>query len=113
MPEIILPGTYITVRDEGLITAGRVVTGNIGLVGTSAKGPINEVKIIGSFTEAKELFGDADPWQGGNQNELTMIRAMEYIFNNGGNTVYAVRTAAGTPAKAAFQTRSAANAFRE
>jgi len=109
MPEIILPGTYITVRDEGLITAGRVVTGNIGLVGTAAKGPINEVKIIGSFTEAKELFGDADPWQGGNQNELTMIRAMEYIFNNGGSTVYAVRTAAGTPAKAAFQSRSAAD----
>lgn len=110
MPEIILPGTYITVRDEGLITAGRVVTGNIGLVGTAAKGPLNQVKIIGSFTEAKELFGDADPWQGGNQNELTMIRAMEYIFNNGGRTVYAVRTAAGVPAKAAFQTRSAADA---
>lgn len=109
MPEIILPGTYIIVRDEGLITAGRVVTGNIGLVGTAAKGPLNQVKIIGSFTEAKELFGDADPWQGGNQNELTMIRAMEYVFNNGGRTVYAVRTAAGTPAKAAFQTRSAAS----
>lgn len=110
MPEIILPGTYITVRDEGLITAGRVVTGNIGLVGTAAKGPINEVNIIGSFTEAKELFGDADPWQGGSQNELTMIRAMEYIFNNGGSTVYAVRTTAGTPAKAAFQSRSGADA---
>lgn len=110
MPEIILPGTYITVRDEGLITAGRVVTGNIGLVGTAAKGPLNQVKIISSFTEAKELFGDADPWQGGNQNELTMIRALEYIFNNGGRTVYAVRTAAGTPAKAAFQARSAADA---
>lgn len=109
MPEIILPGTYITVRDEGLITAGRVTTGNIGLVGTAAKGPLNEVKIVGSFTEAKELFGDADPWQGGNQNELTMIRAMEYIFNNGGRTVYAVRTAAGAPAKAAFQTRSGSN----
>ena len=39
-----------------------------------------------------------------------MIRAMEYIFNNGGRTVYAVRTAAGVPASAAFQTRSAENA---
>src|SRR4051812_48452618 len=108
MPEIILPGTYITVRDEGLITAGRIVTGNIGLVGTAAKGPLDQVNIVGSFTEAKELFGDADPWQGGNQNELTLIRAMEYIFNNGGSTVYVVRTAAGVPVKAAFQTRSAA-----
>jgi hypothetical protein len=110
MPEIILPGTYITVRDEGLITAGRVVTGNIGLVGTASKGPLDEVQIIGSFTEAKELFGDSDPWQGGNANELTMIRAMEYIFNNGGSTIYAVRTASGTPQQAAFQTRSGAAA---
>lgn len=110
MPEIILPGTYITVRDEGLITAGRVVTGNIGIVGTAAKGPVNEVKILGSFTEAKEQFGDSDPWQGGNANELTLIRALEYVFNNGGRTVYAVRTAAGTPLKAAFQTRNNANA---
>lgn len=110
MPEIILPGTYITVRDEALITAGRVVTGNIGIVGTAEKGAVNEVKIIGSFTEAKEIFGDADSWQGGGSNELTLIRALEYVFNNGGRTVYAVRTAAGTPAKAAFQTRSDANA---
>lgn len=110
MPEIILPGTYITVRDEGLITAGRVVTGNIGIVGTAAKGPVNEVKILGSFTEAKEQFGDPDPWQGGSANELTLIRALEYVFNNGGRTVYAVRTAAGTPLKASFQTRNNANA---
>jgi Phage tail sheath C-terminal domain/Phage tail sheath protein subtilisin-like domain len=110
MPEIILPGTYITVRDEGLITAGRVVTGNIGIVGTADKGPIDEVKILGSFTEAKEIFGDADAWQGGGDNELTLIRALEHVFNNGGRTVYAVRTAAGTPEKAAFQTRSDANA---
>lgn len=101
MPEIILPGTYITVRDEGLITAGRVSTGNIGIVGTANKGPINEVKIIGSFTEARELFGDKDEFPtAANTRELTLIRALEQIYNNGGRTVYAVRTAATTPAAA-------------
>jgi hypothetical protein len=95
MPEIILPGTYITVRDEGLITAGRVVTGNIGIVGTAAKGPINSVQIIGSFTEAQELFGEADDSKA--TNALTLVRALEYVFNNGGRAVYAVRTAAGKP----------------
>lgn len=36
MPEMILPGTYIEVRDEGLISAGRISTGNIGIVGTAS-----------------------------------------------------------------------------
>jgi hypothetical protein len=101
MPEIILPGTYITVRDEGLITAGRVVTGNIGIVGTAAKGLKDKVHIIGSFTEAQELFGDADdstnPDGTKNANALTLVRALEHVFNNGGRTVYAVRTAADKP----------------
>ncbi len=104
MAEIILPGTYITVRDEGLITAGRVSTGNIGIVGTAAKGPVNEVKILGSFTEAKALFGNSNSWTGNSAEDLTLIRALEQIYNNGGKTVYAVRTASSAVAKAAYQT---------
>lgn len=94
MAEIILPGTYVNVRDEALISAGRVVTGNIGIVGTANKGPVGEVQILGSFSEAREIFGSSDPWKGGSQNELTLIRALEQIYNNGGKTVYAVRTSA-------------------
>jgi hypothetical protein len=93
MPEVVLPGTYIEVRAEGLISAGRVATGNIGLVGTAAKGPINEVKILGNLSEAKDIFGDSDDWKDGKSNELTLIRALELIYQNGGQTVYAVRTA--------------------
>jgi hypothetical protein len=108
MPEQILPGTYITVRDEGLITAGRVVSGNIGIVGTASKGPVGQVQILGSFSEAREIFGENDPWTGGTGDELTLIRALEFIYNNGGRTVYAVRTAGDTAASAAYQTRSGA-----
>jgi hypothetical protein len=108
MPEQILPGTYITVRDEGLITAGRVVSGNIGIVGTASKGPVEQVVILGSFAEAREMFGEADPWTGGSSNELTLIRSLELIYNNGGRTVYAVRAASNAVASAAFQTRAAA-----
>ena len=106
MAEIVLPGTYVTVRDEGLITAGGVVTGNVGVVGTASKGPVNTVKILGSFTEAREVFGEAGPWQGENGNELTLIRALEQLYNNGGRTVYAVRTASAAAARAAYQTRN-------
>lgn len=101
MPEIILPGTYITVRDEGLITAGRVSTGNIGIVGTAAKGPLNEVKIIGSFTEAREIFGDMDDIPASGSGELTLVRAIQQIYNNGGRAVYAVRTGIATGTGAA------------
>ena len=106
MPEQILPGTYITVRDEGLITAGRVVSGNIGIVGTASKGPVEQAEILGSFAEAREMFGESDPWMGGGNNGLTLIRALGFIYNNGGRTVYAVRSAGNAVASAAYQTRS-------
>lgn len=92
MPEVILPGTYIDVRAEGLISAGRISTGNIGIVGTAAKGPIDEVILLSSLAEAKAIFGESDDWVGGENHELTLIRSLDLIYRNGGRTVYAVRT---------------------
>ncbi len=99
MAEIILPGTYIKVFDEGLISAGAVASGNIGIVGTANKGPVAEVQIISSFSEAREIFGDADAWDAKSDN-LTLTRSLELIFNNGGRTVYAIRAAAPAASKA-------------
>lgn len=84
MVEMILPGTYIQVRDEGLISAGRISTGNIGVVGTALKGVGNEPCLISSVSEAREKFGQSD-------GDATLIRAIELIYQNGGRTVYAVR----------------------
>ncbi|GCL50215.1 hypothetical protein NIES3804_17820 [Microcystis aeruginosa NIES-3804] len=103
MVEAILPGTYITVRDEGLISAGQVVSGNIGIVGTAAKGPVDEVQILASFSEAKAIFGEIDP-----ARQLTLIQALEQIYNNGGKTVYAVRTATNAT-KATYQTKDSSD----
>lgn len=100
MAEVILPGTYIDVRDEGLISAGRVISGYIGIVGTASQGPVGEVKILGSFTEAQETFGPSGAWYDGKRDELTLVRALEQIYNNGGRTVYAVRVDAGPGAAA-------------
>ena len=85
MPEMILPGTYIEVRSEGLISAGRVSTGNIGIVGTALKGPVHEAVSISSLAEAKEKFGESS-------SNVTLIQALELIYQNGGRTVSAVRT---------------------
>src|SRR5688572_9690337 len=102
MAEVILPGTYISVRDEGLISAGRIATGYIGVVGTAEKGPFNEAVIIGSLSEAREKFGDSGAWKGGGQSELTLVRSLELMFNNGASTVYAVRAAPMGAAPAAL-----------
>lgn len=91
--EMIIPGTYIDVRAEGLIGVGGIATGNVGIVGTANKGKVDEVSILSSFAEAREVFGEYDAWVDGNSHELTLLRALQQVFANGASTVYAVRTA--------------------
>jgi len=92
--EMILPGTYIEVRAEGLIGVGGISTGNIGIVGTANKGPVNQVTILGSYGEALETFGSYDRWPGtAEAPALTLTRTLEQVFKGGGSTVYAVRVA--------------------
>ncbi len=91
--EMIIPGTYIEVRSEGLIGVSGIATGNLGAVGTAAKGPLDQAIILSSFAEAREIFGDYDAWTGGAADELTLVRALQLAFGNGASTVYAVRTA--------------------
>ena len=93
MAEMILPGTFIEVRPEGLITPGRVTVGNIGIVGTASKGPIGQHVILGGYTEARQRFGDYDKWIDGKSDELTLVRALEIAYNHGATTVFAVRVA--------------------
>ena len=93
--EMIIPGTYIEVRAEGLIGVGGISTGNIGVVGTANRGPVGEAVILGSYAEALSTFGNYDPWpDAGATPRLTLTRALEQIFRGGGSSVYAVRVAA-------------------
>lgn len=94
--EMILPGTYIDVRAEGLIGVGGINTGNIGVVGTANRGPLDSAQIIGSYTEALDLFGQYDEWSD-TGDPLSLTRTLEQVFKGGGSTVYAVRVANGTP----------------
>jgi phage tail sheath protein FI len=91
MAEMILPGVYIEVRAEGLITPGRVTVGNVGVVGTAGKGPVGVPVLLGSFSEAQEKFGAYDPFVDGKSNELTLVRALELAFAHGATTVFALR----------------------
>lgn len=92
--EMILPGTYIEVRAEGLIGVGGISTGNIGVVGTASRGALNQLFVISSFSEALDLFGPYDAWPAAaadQANALTLTRTIEQLFRGGASTVYAVR----------------------
>lgn len=110
MAEMILPGTYIEVRPEGLIAPGQVTVNNLGVVGTAAKGPLNHAVLLGSFAEAQQQFYRYDPWIDGKSGELTLVRALELAFELGATTVYAVRVAGAGAAEASIVLSSASGA---
>ena len=91
MAELVLPGVSIEVRDEGLLIPLGVSVGNLGVVGTASKGPVGVPVLLGSYGEAREIFGEYDPWIDGNQKELTLVRALEQAYRHGAGPVFAVR----------------------
>ncbi len=102
MTEMILPGVYIEVRPEGLITPGRVTVGNLGVVGTASKGPTGIPVLLSSYPEARQVFGPYDPWIDGASDELTLVRALEQAFAHGATTVFAVRVASAAATQADY-----------
>jgi len=100
--EMVIPGTYIDVRAEGLIGVSGIETGNIGVVGSANRGPLNQVVVLGSYSEALDTFGSYDRWPDKAADQpkaLTLTRTLEQLFRGGASTVYAVRIAneGGTP----------------
>ncbi len=100
MAEMILPGVYIEVRPEALIVPGQITVGNLGVVGTASKGPIDEPVRLSSYSDAVEQFGEFDPWINGKSDELTLVRALQLAYSQGATTVIAVRVASNAAAKA-------------
>lgn len=89
--ETILPGTYIEVRPEGLLTIGAIPTGNIGIIGTAEKGSKN-IEILSNFEESKAKFGEIGEWDPKDTaNNLALVRSLKLAFDNGAGTVYAKR----------------------
>ncbi len=97
--ELVIPGTYIRVRAEGLISVGGISTGNIGIVGTAQK-PTSDTDptpdpsiyettfILSDYGSAQTQLGTYDPYADGN-GTLNLTRALEVAYRNGASTVYA------------------------
>ncbi len=108
--EMILPGTYIDVRAEGLIGVGGISTGNVGVVGTAGRGTKNKVELLGNYSQAADVFGAYDKWNSdpaASPRPLTLTRTLEQAFRGGASTVYAVRIANGEPATSAWVVKEA------
>lgn len=89
--ETILPGTYIEVRAEGLLTIGAIPTGNVGIIGTAEMGT-NQIQTLSGYEECRARFGEMGEWDEKLPDEnLTLVRAVKLLFDNGASTVYARR----------------------
>lgn len=104
---MIIPGTYIDVRAEGLISAGRIATGIVGVVGTASAGPVGVPVTLSGFASARDTFGVADDFNSpaDGANPLTLTRALQQLYANGASSVIAVRVAKNTARAATFTIR--------
>jgi Phage tail sheath protein subtilisin-like domain/Phage tail sheath C-terminal domain len=99
--ETILPGTYIEVRAEGLLAVGAIATGNVGVLGTAEMGDASFAN-LSSFEQARARFGQPGEWDPASATaNLSLIRMLERLFDNGARTVYARRVFDAASSKAA------------
>jgi hypothetical protein len=107
--EMVIPGTYIEVRAEGLIGVGGIVTGNVGIVGTASRGPVGEVRTLSSLSDAIDLFGLPDSFGSPRlaDSPLTLVRTLTQAFEGGARNVLAVRAANGDAQPATLDIASA------
>lgn len=106
--EMVVPGTYVEVRAEGLISVGGISTGNVGIVGTAGRGPVDTVVPVGSYAQAVDAFGGQDAFGSPRTatRPLTLVRALEQAFAGGARNVFAVRIANATPTAATLPVRA-------
>jgi hypothetical protein len=110
MPEMILPGTYIEVRAEGLMLPGPISVGNLGIVGTASRGRLADpndpttVYLLTDAGTAREIFGPSDSYLSPEDGTtpLTLVRAIELAFGSGAQRVFAVRVAASGASPATY-----------
>jgi hypothetical protein len=93
LSELVVPGTYIRVSAEGLISAGGISTGNIGIVGTAATAD-GETHVLSDYGTARETFGTYDAFDGGD-GTLNLTRGLELAYRNGARIVFARALPAG------------------
>lgn len=93
MSEFTVPGVFVRVRAEGLISVGGISTGNIGIVGTAGSG-VGATHLLGDYEGAVATFGAYDAYAAG-AGARNLTRSLEQLFRNGARTIYAHGVAEG------------------
>jgi len=93
LSELTIPGTYIRVSAEGLVTAGAISTGNIGIVGTAAEAD-EETHVFSDYATARSEVGEYDEFNAGAGSQ-NLTRGLELLYRNRGRTVFARAVAEG------------------
>jgi phage tail sheath protein FI len=106
LSELVIPGTYIRVRAEGLISVGGISVGNVGIVGTAQRQKVDdagkpvvvdnkpvfedlsETQILSDFESARAFYGPYDAFDAG-KGKLNLTRAIELLYQNGAKTIFA------------------------
>ncbi|WP_020408683.1 phage tail sheath C-terminal domain-containing protein [Hahella ganghwensis] len=98
--EQVIPGTFIRVQAENLISAGGISWGNVGIVGTAANADggdnvLGTTQILSSLDDARNIYAPSDAISAATTN---LMRSLEILFRNGATTVFAHALAAGSSA---------------
>ena len=94
LSELVIPGTYIRVQADALISVGGISVGNVGIVGTAELMPsAGEQADFGTFllsdyNGARTLLGTYDAFAAG-AGERNLVRSIELLYRNGARTVFA------------------------
>ena len=87
MAERLHPGVYVEERRTGLAPIQGVSTSNMGIVGFTSRGPVDEAVLVTSFEQFRDTFGDF--------TEDSQVPTHVYaFFANGGRRAYVVRAVA-------------------
>jgi phage tail sheath protein FI len=103
MAERLHPGVYVEERTSGLAPIQGVSTSNMGIVGFTSRGPVDDATLVTSFEQFKATFGDF--------TEDSQVPTHVYaFFANGGRRAYIVRA---IPSDAATADGFIGNSFEE
>jgi len=90
--ETIIPGTFVRVLSEGLISVGGFSAGTVGIVGSASKG-VGETHLLSDYPSGQAAFGAYDDYNAG-AGTLNLTRALELLYKNGARKVFARGVAA-------------------
>lgn len=89
--EYLAPGVYVEEVSSGNKPIEGASTSTAGVVGVTARGPVNTCTLVTSFGEFSRVFGGFLDYRTFTNNRDALPYAVQGFFNNGGQRVYVSR----------------------